>query len=478
MSKFYKYYAIKVQQTPHCRPFYLLNSAAEDILKWCDVPRKKEEFLAGYQRALDKRHELIADFLATEPEGGNNIIPSSIIIASREENTKISNVSGGPDDIVQIEINVEDIDFKSLVKKTINELKSRLSEDEISSISSPSISDDGAEIDIDDDENEEVPPQSYISQIVNILEQAGPELENLDENLRQVVKDYLIGISRPGLILDGQHRVFGAKNVSQFPVNLPIVLLPGLTFSEQVFHFYVLNNKAKPLNKTELRTIIATSLSNKEIDSLYDRFKQVGVTAEETEWTYKMNSESDSPFKGLIDFGLDGSKNSPISENVAFQVAIKFMRPNKKYRLIYKDVPDWDQGNDYSFRLKLFFALWRGVKNTYPNAWAKAASGSSKQILQKVSLINLQEYLFDVFAKDMPRRMKKNEPSPFVDAATLEEEVTLQLTYLHEDFFLKEWKIKGLDTSRGHKTFREDLEKAIHNQSQNLGNIRIFRAGS
>ena len=48
-------------------------------------------------------------------------------------------------------------------------------------------------------------------------------------------------------VIDGQHRVFGAKEVATKTIWFPVVLLPGLTAPEQAFHFYVVNNTAKPL---------------------------------------------------------------------------------------------------------------------------------------------------------------------------------------------------------------------------------------
>ena len=57
----FHYKAVKVQQTPESKPFFLFSCGAEDLLKWCDVPRKKEEFMAGYQRQLDVRHEKIQE---------------------------------------------------------------------------------------------------------------------------------------------------------------------------------------------------------------------------------------------------------------------------------------------------------------------------------------------------------------------------------------------------------------------------------
>src|SRR5689334_3625076 len=43
------YIAIRVQQKPDARPFYLFSAAAAELLEWADVPRKKAAYLAGYQ---------------------------------------------------------------------------------------------------------------------------------------------------------------------------------------------------------------------------------------------------------------------------------------------------------------------------------------------------------------------------------------------------------------------------------------------
>ena len=469
----YIYYGIEVKQTPEAMPFYLLVSSADDILRWADVPRKQENFLAGYQRQLDERHETIREYLSQPESEGRNIIPSSIIIAAESSRVAISEAD--KNGLFKIEVSVDEKDTDVLLQETLVRLRARLGIDELASIQ---MQENGVQdVDAESEEGDELPPESYLAVIVKKLEEAQGKLDNLSPEFRADVEEYLRGISKPGLILDGQHRVFGAKDVSAFSVNLPVVLLPGLEFSEQVFHFYVLNNKARPLNKTELRSIIATSLSKGEIEHLYDRFKQVGVTAEETGWTYKMNTDKDSPFNGIVNFGFPGSK-APIPENVAYQVVSKFVKLSKKYKMLYSDVQMWERdvqsGSDY--RLKLFFAIWRAVKKAYPAAWESAANAGKGQILQKVNLIVLQEFLLDKLVAEMPKRKAKSEPSPFADADVLEEEVGYQLAFLSEEFFVKEWKMKGLDTALGHKAFRDQIEEAVNNQSQNLGNRRLFRA--
>jgi DGQHR domain-containing protein len=472
MTETLKYAALRVQQTPESAPFYLLSCQAESILKWCDVPRKKESFMAGYQRELGERHEKISEFFKADPK--NNLIPNAVIIATRADSVKLTPTD--LPDFFECEILMRSKPFPEMLRDMVAGLRSRLSADEIASISIPTTTSSEGQDDGDAVE-ESVPPDSYLATIVKQLESADGHLDELEKPTRDAITEYVNGVSKPGLIIDGQHRVFGAKNVSDFPINLPVVLLPGLDYREQVFHFYVLNNKAKPLSKTELRTIVSTSLSKREIGELYDRFRQVGVTAEQTEWTYQMNVADESPFKGLVNFSLDGSRGV-IPENVAHQVVSRFMNSKSKHKLLYKNVPEWNSSTDpdkWAYRIKLFFAFWRAVKNKYPDAWNKAATETNTQILQKVSLLNLQDYLLDALNGEMPRRSAKKEPSPFASSDTLEEEVGYQLEYLNEEFFLKEWKEKGLDTSRGHELFKASISQAVANQSSNLGNMRLFK---
>lgn len=88
MSKKFNYTALKVEQREGAKPFYLLSSKASDIVKWSDVPRKKAEYMVGYQRELDdKRFDNIKEFLNQDT---NNIMPGSVLIAIKEDNINIT----------------------------------------------------------------------------------------------------------------------------------------------------------------------------------------------------------------------------------------------------------------------------------------------------------------------------------------------------------------------------------------------------
>lgn len=297
-QKSFSYRAIRVVQRPGAAPFYLLCASAKEVLQWADVPRKKAQYMAGYQRELDDRHERITKYIEQSPL---NVIPGAVIVALQDDalSVKEDRDTGH----VTITITHRERDVPTLIKDVHEIFLRRLSESERASISQ--MPTELAEADLDaDNENEESIPQSYIAQLTAELRVARDSDSALPKERREAVEDFVKGVSKPGLILDGQHRVFGAKDVLDFDVELPLVLMPGLPFSEQVFHFYVLNNKARPLRPTELRSTVSTSLTNKETDELHARLRTSGIKAEEARWTYDMNNNVASPFKGLVDFGL------------------------------------------------------------------------------------------------------------------------------------------------------------------------------
>lgn len=462
----YKYVALKVEQRDGAKPFYLLSSPASEIVKWSGVPRKKAEYMVGYQRELDEnRFENIKEFL---DEDNNNIMPGSILIAIKNENIAINPIqeeNGLYELIIKIDNNQ---DLKQLI---YDDLYSRLDKNEKRFVDNYKISSDIVNTEENIEEYDDyTQPDSYLSSLVAELK----NFDQLEEARQHEIEEYIQSISKPGLILDGQHRVFGAKN-ARSKINLPIVILPGMDPSEQVFHFYVINNKAKPIKPTELRAVVSTSLSNKEIDELYGRFKLSGVITAEAQWTHFINTDTKSPFNGLINFGLEQDRGI-ILENVMYQVIKKFIKPNNKYNTNLNLVQDWkNDSGSYDYRLKIFFTFWNVIKKTYPNAWNNAINGNNKQLLMKVSMLTLQEVLFDKLDSLIPFLNSKKLDLPFSCDEALEEHMTFILEVLPEEFFTKEWTEKSLDTPSGKKLLKEQIEKAMNNKGKSLGNMVLFK---
>jgi hypothetical protein len=351
MAETFTYKAVEMEQQPDGPELYLTKVPARQLLKWADVPRKKSDFQAGYQRQLTKsRTSNVKEFLEIDK---NNLIPGALLVSVDEE---FFEKEGVESDFYEIEISSRSgEDISSLIDEKHNQFHDRLGEEE------RKYADDELDVEIKDLDEGSPLPASYLAELTRELKKARDDFDQLSEERQEAVKEYVRGMSKPGRILDGQHRVFGAKDVPGFDVFFPVVLMPGLGDSEQVFHFFVVNNKARPLKPVELRSTISTSLTDQEIDDLYQRFRAAGVEAEEAKLTYRMNRNPNSPFRGLINFGLEEDE-SVIPENVAHQLVIDFVDMPNKFRPLYEDVDEWAQDPEYNFRINTFFAFWRSIK--------------------------------------------------------------------------------------------------------------------
>ena len=345
--------------------------------------------MAGYQRVLDNTR--VTDLAAYLRLSSNNIIPGAVIVAVDSDYISVSEASSG---LFTLSVTEDHRSFDDKLMELLGGFTTRLNNEELSSAGvtytvpfvdtdKPILASDDdlsahteevestVENEVEDEEEEEASyPTSYLASLTQELVEAVKDLSALPQARQEAIRDYIEEVSKPGLIIDGQHRVFGAKNVSDHDVRLPVVLLPGLAFSEQVFQFYVLNSKARPLKPTELRRIISTSLTDLEIDNLYSRFRAAGIEAEEARWTLRMDTDPSSPFRSRIDFGY-GKAGAVIPENVADQVVRGFMKmPKSKYRQLTD--PLGELWTDADKRLEVFFWFWSAIKDIYAETWENA----------------------------------------------------------------------------------------------------------
>lgn len=147
---------------------------------------------------------------------------------------------------------------------------------------------------------------------------------------RAMLESYL----RPVILVDGQHRLTGAvlaanDEVSASPeakelINsgmtphqarsslivkaakrLPVSLLMNESPAEHVFQYVVVNQKATPVPKALLGTIIATSLAADELDSIAQRLEDAKIPLEGSKIISVLSKAPDSPFCGLVAKGVE-----------------------------------------------------------------------------------------------------------------------------------------------------------------------------
>lgn len=473
--------AVGFTQRPDSPTMYVTAVKAADILGWADAPRASVDLMALYQRALDpKRAPELTQFFKTD---AMNIVPGAIIIATSpgalRSNPPVDKASSTPVPCV-VTISAAEQTTASALTSAVTVLRSRLSEHEQDAVEKIEQNPDEEHLELEEFEESTSAdsdaglPTSYLTVVAADLERAVNDFDSLGESERNAIEEYLRYVSKPGMIIDGQHRVYAAKDVNEFDVILPVVIIESLPMSEQVFHFYVLNNKAKPLTKTELRRTISTALSTDEIDSLWNRLKEAGVDPDKVRLTHLINTDETSPFRGLIDFGLAGDSGF-IKENVAYQLVDNFVSMPTRYRALGKDIPVWESKEDKASRLPTFYAFWTSIKSVYPNVWADGIKNSGGQFFMKVSLLTLQSFILDNLLTLNNLLRKQGSQPPFGDLTELPDHVASTIEDLPEEFFTREWTEKQIDTVPGRKMLRASIQEVIDAGGKNLGNRTLFK---
>jgi hypothetical protein len=198
---------------------------------------------------------------------------------------------------------------------------------------------------------------------------------------------------------------------------LPVSLLLTDDPAEQVFQFVVVNQKAVPIGRALLGTIVSTSLSNDELSTVATRLKDAGIPLEESQAITYLSRHPESPFYNLIERGMTGDAKDLLQWNV-FSALISIVRDLKGGTLYHgrgdnaqlwrenyladsKIVSDFeDKGfeSPYAYWRSLdgpwrgvFMAFWRAIRNKFGNTDRPESDGfwgkpRSSNLFNKVSL--------------------------------------------------------------------------------------------
>ncbi|MHB8694792.1 MAG: hypothetical protein ACYDHH_26465, partial [Solirubrobacteraceae bacterium] len=123
----FKYQALELVQQPGAPACYITAVPAGELLEWCDVPRAKGDYMAGYQRTLqDKRVEDLAAYLRLSP---NNVVPGAVIVAVDSDHVAIQQTDGSAG-VYSIEISEDTRDFQTKLEELWGQFTTRLADDE------------------------------------------------------------------------------------------------------------------------------------------------------------------------------------------------------------------------------------------------------------------------------------------------------------------------------------------------------------
>lgn len=309
---------------------------------------------------------------------------------------------------------------------------------------------------------------------------------------RSMLESYL----RPIILVDGQHRLTGALLASrdeqdnsaiaedlilngatpeQARTNratgtgrsLPVSLLMNPSPAEHVFQYVVVNQKATPVPKALLGTIISTSLAADELASIAERLEDAKIPLEGSRVVSMLSRVADSPFMGLVAKGMEndgGTTKLPWSVLSSLADMFRYLEDGKLYHesidhaKVWRGhqlekseiVEDYDSAiypTPYAFWhdlngpwVEVFKAFWSQtilrLANTQ-NPGAKNYWGSPREsnIFNKPSL--------HILAADFFCYLRETKSS--IDSVeSMPELVDGWLEYVNPLYFARDWKLEGV----------------------------------
>ncbi len=273
-------------------------------------------------------------------------------------------------------------------------------------------------------------------------------VQNIDPNEFGACTTLLIPDTEepPGLVIDGQHRLFG---ISEFDptMRINVVALINPNEDEIVFQFLVINNKATKVTTDHVKLLGL----NYEESALSERLKTARLTlSRHASLVGIVDGSEDSPFFHAVIWPIEeeeGGDRTYLVLPAAIEQAIAV--------IAQKNLPDLA---DEDALLEFFFALWTVVKETWNELWVPESP-----LLGKVGVVTLTSFIID-------------DLTPLVDRGdidisnpdTVREEVQKILATLTPEFWTSEWSARSLDTSAGRQLVVDALIQIRRNNRRDI----------
>jgi hypothetical protein len=449
-------------------------SPASDILSWAGVPRKAFDYQHGFQRTLNPSR--VKDVAGYFLEDSKNISPTAIVVGFTGtvvvEDINMPQAGVPKVDAARVRITVPDFEHTPLEELTalaMTELRSRLPENVVAEIENDAaaavaeamrLQDEsaideefGIESEVSGDGAVEESERSYLAdfyaQLFGYTHRLLPWPEA--DSLREI----LYSLLKPAIIVDGQHRVFGAASVDRNML-LAVCAIPNSNWVESVYQFVIINQKAKPIKPAFLSSIIATSLSTDEIASVYQRLSKSRIDVDGAEVMDRVNTDPRSPFKDMIDFEVEGSPGFLQFPGMS-RLARDFRNLPQTRGVLLKDGV-WKDKEEW---LSHFFSAWSGIRRYFlgadPRLWKEPSEDNPNNLLKIVTLQEMQSLMLNTWADSRAFR--------FGSPVETEEQAFRFWEDFPSNFFTDDWRKKGLQTSVG----RGILRDAITETRRNIG---------
>lgn len=516
------YDAILFRQRPKSPLQVTFAAPSSEIDLWARVPTKKTGNIRNFQRAEIPRHVKEVERFFTDEA---NASPTAVVVGfdpirangrvetlTRDDQPLLeSSILAGVPHLGKIRITWDDsdepatrTDFLAAIDALKPELQKFIYEDlrDITSLSPTKFNElhdyitnlarAGGELDTpnaqeesgEPEETETDLPEEFRSKLSGLspseqqivagrlwfLAQTDPQVltKKLDDYIRTLywqIRDEL----KPGLLIDGQHRVNGTKKLANIP--FLVTALPSAAWPELAFQFIVTNRTARRVPESLLISIVGNSLSKKQRADIEERLRDANIRVGLIEAVMRVQEDELSPFYGYISFGIKAEKG--FLDAAAFRnkvIQLWYERQGPVQELFdhlcqgKKKTEKTEYWKDEELWFQYFVAFWSAVRERYEGTTVfsdEIVGDRPASPLMTATVLGIFQDTVLTFLAGLVRDKLNAEGTPIAaslpDETALGDRVKKSLGLLTPDFFTG-WQITGFDGSRG---AREDLADAI-----------------
>jgi len=245
------------------------------------------------------------------------------------------------------------------------------------------------------------------------------------------------GSPKPGLVIDGQHRLLGMNEYAP-TTDVNVVAILNTDDMEKAFQFLVINNKASKVSMDHIR---ALALHYEEA-ALKTRLETARLTLDpNVGYVGLVNNEEDSPFRGMVAWPSTPA-NDRIIVPASIEVSIGLIQQQKVREFVSEDV-----------LLEFFYTIWRVIKLRWPELW-----GQDSRLLSKVGVVCVTQYMTDTLIGSYDLgRLDISDPD---QVGKLVEEV---LSNQERKFWQVPWTSTSYDTKVGRALIVASLVQIARN---------------
>jgi DGQHR domain-containing protein len=244
---------------------------------------------------------------------------------------------------------------------------------------------------------------------------------------------------KPGLVVDGQHRLLG-MNKHDPTIHVNVIGLLNANDMETAFQFLVINHKASKVPTDHIR---ALSLQYVEED-LTVRLRTARLTLDPNLSSVNLIDKDDaSPFYRIISWPTN-PENQRIVSPSAIEASVAYIQQKK--------VKQFQESED--ILLEYFNAVWGTIKDRWPDLWNRES-----RLLSKVGILCMTEYITDALVSSFDwGRLDIGDPE---QVRTMVEEL---LAHQDKRFWTIPWVASSYDTKAGRSMLVSSLVQVARNR--------------